>query len=201
MLVDSGQPGDTKRIVKYIEEVGRKLSDVRAILLTHADYDHAGTLAALHEQTGATIYTGKQSAELLVEGKSPEHLPRPVQFALNKWFRFRPLPASAIQVLDDGETITEEESWQLIATPGHSPDHQSFYSAVHGVLFAGDALSTRGNRLKCSPKFNTGDMAAARHSAKNLLRISPAVIACGHGPPTTDHSADQLLRLDRELND
>jgi glyoxylase-like metal-dependent hydrolase (beta-lactamase superfamily II) len=201
MLVDSGQPGDRKRITKYLRRIGFNLSDITAILITHADYDHAGTAAVIQEQSGATIYTGKKSADLLVNGKSPEHLPGPVQFALDKWFRYRALPDNVIQVLDDGETITEGNPWQLIATPGHSPDHQSFISAVDSVLFAGDALSTRRNRLKCSPRFNTGDMAAARQSAKRLLRITPAIIACGHGPPMVGHSADQLLQLDRELSD
>ena len=101
---------------------------------------------------------------------------------------------------DDGETITDLSPWQLIATPGHSPDHQSFWCTIHSVLFAGDALSTRGDRLQCSPSRNTADMTAAHLSARKLLRLSPAVFACGHGPPMYDHNAGELMSLSRELD-
>ncbi len=199
-LVDAGQPGDAKRITKYIQSAGFDISDVNSIIVTHADYDHAGAAAVIQELSGAAVYTGDLSARLLVEGKSPEHLIRPVQFALNTLFRYKPIPASVIQVVYDGETVTESSSWRLIATPGHSPDHHSCFSPKHGILLAGDALSTRGNRLRCSPKINTGDMKEARISAKKLLRLTPAVIACGHGPPMYDFGADQLLQLDKDLS-
>lgn len=199
-LVDTGRPGDDRMITRYMSEIGCDVSDIVAILITHADYDHAGAVATMHEQSGAPVFTGNQSAELLIEGKSPEHMPRPIQFMLNTLFRYRPLPAGAIYVVNDGETITDQNPWQLITTPGHSPDHQSFWCAIHSVLFAGDALSTRGERLQCSPSRNTADMVAARLSAKKLLRISPAVFACGHGPPMYDHSAGELMSLSRELD-
>jgi glyoxylase-like metal-dependent hydrolase (beta-lactamase superfamily II) len=199
-LVDAGQPGDAKRIIKYFDSAGFDVSDINSIVVTHADYDHAGAAAAIQERCGAPVYTGELSARLLVKGKSPDHLIRSVQFVLNTLFRYKPISASAIQVVYNGETVTEDGSWQLIATPGHSPDHQSFFSPKHGILFAGDALSTRGNRLRCSPKINTGDMKEARVSAKKLLRLTPAVIACGHGPPMYDFGADQLLLLAKKLN-
>lgn len=136
-----------------------------------------------------------------MEGKSPEHMPRPIQSVLNTLFRYRPLAANAIQVVNDSETITDHNPRQLIATPGHSPDHQSFYSAIDSVLFAGDALSTRGDRLRCSPSRNTADMVAARKSAKKLLHLTPAVFACDHGPPIHDHRAEELMSLYRELEE
>jgi glyoxylase-like metal-dependent hydrolase (beta-lactamase superfamily II) len=198
-LVDTGRPGDARRITSYISEIGFEPSDITSILITHADYDHAGAIATLHEQSGATVFTGYRSADLLIEGKSPDHLPRLVQWTINTLFRYRPLPTGAIQIVNDGEIINDQSPWQVIATPGHSPDHQSFFSPVHSVLFAGDALSTRGGRLKCSPNINTGDMPAARLSARNLLRLTPAVIACGHGPPKHDHDSGELISLSHDL--
>ena len=106
-LVDAGQPGDAKRITKYLQSAGFDISDVNSIIVTHADYDHAGAAAVIQELSGAAVYTGDLSARLLVEGKSPEHLIRPVQFALNTLFRYKPIPASVIQVVYDGETVTE----------------------------------------------------------------------------------------------
>ncbi|MBI5715226.1 MAG: MBL fold metallo-hydrolase, partial [Chloroflexi bacterium] len=52
-LVDTGLPKNEKKILKYIEEIGRKPNDLKRILLTHADGDHVGSAKALRELTGA----------------------------------------------------------------------------------------------------------------------------------------------------
>ena len=41
MLVDTGMPGDAGRIDRYLDKIGREVSDIKAILISHADYDHA----------------------------------------------------------------------------------------------------------------------------------------------------------------
>jgi glyoxylase-like metal-dependent hydrolase (beta-lactamase superfamily II) len=199
MLVDTGMPGDAKRIDTYLEEIGREMSEITAILISHADYDHAGSAAVVQERSGASVYAGSQSAELLSRGKSPQHMPSLVQFVLDNFFNYRPVPADAIKIVSDGERMQELGDWRALATPGHSPDHHSFASESQGILFAGDALNTRGGRLQNSQKRITVDPEAARDSAMRLLRLHPAVIACGHGKPTHSHSAEDLMALQREL--
>jgi glyoxylase-like metal-dependent hydrolase (beta-lactamase superfamily II) len=44
-LVDAGLKGAPKKIVRAIESLGKKTSDVTRIVLTHAHPDHAGGLA------------------------------------------------------------------------------------------------------------------------------------------------------------
>ncbi|VAW32466.1 hypothetical protein MNBD_CHLOROFLEXI01-3287, partial [hydrothermal vent metagenome] len=46
-----------------------------------------------------------------------------------------------------------------------------------------------------TPARITADKTAARHSGIRLLQLSPAVIACGHGTPSTTHSSDDLMAL------
>jgi glyoxylase-like metal-dependent hydrolase (beta-lactamase superfamily II) len=199
MLVDTGMPGDAKRIENYLEEIGREMSEIKAILISHADYDHAGSAAVVQERSGASVYSGSQSAELLSRGKSPKHMPAPVQFVVDRFFDYRPVPAETVNIVSDGERMEELGDWRILATPGHSPDHHSFASESQGILFAGDALNTRGGRLQNSQKRITADPEAARESAMRLLRLHPAVIACGHGKPTHSHKADDLMALQREL--
>lgn len=61
-----------------------------------------------------------------------------------------------------------------------------------GILFAGDALNTRNGRVKLPPRI-TADKTAARQSGIRLLELSPAIIACGHGNPSTKPTADELM--------
>lgn len=200
MLVDTGMPGDAKRIDRYLARIGREVSDIKAILISHADYDHAGCAAVVQERSGASVYAGSESAGLLTTGKSPQHMPALVQFVMDRFFKYRPVPAEAIEIVSHGEPMEEFGDWRALATPGHSPDHYSFASVTHGILFAGDALNTRGGHLQNSQKRATADPQAARESALRLLRLHPAVIACGHGKPTLAHKAEDLMMLQRELS-
>jgi len=170
-----------------------------AILITHADADHAGGAAELSDRCQAPVYTSSATAELLVAGKSPKHLPRVVQFITDHFMGYKPVAADRIQILEDGQSLLESDEWQIMATPGHCADHHSFCSPVHGVLFAGDALSTRGDRLQLSNRFITADQATARQSARRLLQLTPAVFACGHGRPMIDHNAEDVMMLGQKL--
>ena len=49
-LVDAGYPGDHDDVLASISEIGHRLSDVEAVLVTHAHIDHIGSLPRLLEQ-------------------------------------------------------------------------------------------------------------------------------------------------------
>ncbi|HSG15900.1 MAG TPA: MBL fold metallo-hydrolase [Anaerolineae bacterium] len=199
LMFDTGMPGDAKKILAYIDEAGFRPADVMAILITHADKDHAGGAAELSDHCQAPVYASSATAELLMAGESPKHLPRLIQFIADHFMGYNPVAADGIQIVEDGQSQPELHEWQIMATPGHCADHHSFCSPVHGILFAGDALSTRGDRLQLNNKFITADQAAARKSARRLLQLTPAVFACGHGRPMTDHNAEDLMMLSQEL--
>ncbi len=199
MLVDTGMPGDAKAILSYVQEIGHQPASITTILITHADTDHAGSAAELQAVSGATIYAGAQTAELLTQGKSPKHLPRVMQFVIDHFMGYSPVSAEGVQVVNDGTTVPEEGDWQAVATPGHTLDHNSYYSDAYGILFAGDALNTRDARLQNTPGRITADVEAARRSAMRLLRFHPAIIACGHGRPFKDYDAKDLMALYRDL--
>jgi glyoxylase-like metal-dependent hydrolase (beta-lactamase superfamily II) len=56
VLLDTGFPGDAKRIRRAMAKAGVGPKDVRAILLTHGHIDHAGNVAELKAWTGARVY-------------------------------------------------------------------------------------------------------------------------------------------------
>ena len=201
ILVDAGSPGDGERVLDYIERIGYQPSMVSAILITHADIDHAGSAALLQAYTGATIFTGAKTSQLLVQGKSPEHMPRIVQFIIDYFMPYKPVDPESIQVVDDGDSLDELADLRVLATPGHTMGHHSFCSDVHGVLFTGDALDTRGDRLNNTPKRIAADYGLACQSAMKLLRLHPAVFACGHGQPLQNHDANEIITLYRRLEE
>jgi glyoxylase-like metal-dependent hydrolase (beta-lactamase superfamily II) len=198
-LVDTGMPGRLDAIFNYIERIGHRPTELVRILITHADLDHAGNAGDIYEQVQPVVYAGADTAVLLDAGKSPRHMPRPIQFLLDTFITYRPVPATAVRLIADGDLLPVLGGLRVVATPGHTWDHFSFFSHAHGVLFAGDALNTRGGVLQCSPRAITADWEAASASALRLLHLAPAIIACGHGRPLQSHTADDLMALARRL--
>ena len=198
-LIDCGMPRREQHVWDLLAELGRSPTDLTRILITHADIDHAGSVAALKARSGAKVYVGQESAALLPHGRSPQHLPWVIQFLSNQFFKYPSVPADTLQLFADGDELPVMDGLQVMATPGHTLGHFSFYHPVMGVLFAGDALTTRNGRLQTMPSLITADKEAARRSAIKLLELAPAVIACGHGAPSTDHSSNDLMALFNEL--
>jgi glyoxylase-like metal-dependent hydrolase (beta-lactamase superfamily II) len=88
---------------------------------------------------------------------------------------------------------------QVLATPGHTLDHLSFYSPSTGVLFTGDAIDSRRGQLNRSRKLITADHNLANQSAIRLIELAPAVFACGHGAPLLDHDSSTLMKFFNDL--
>lgn len=194
-LIDTGMPGKQAAIFSAIAELGGQPTDLVRIMITHGDIDHAGSLAAVQKESGATVYAGEATATYLTTGRSPEHLPALMQAILKAFVRYKPVPAEAIHILSDGDVLPVAGGLQALHAPGHTMDHFAFYSPTTGVLFAGDAMETRTGQLQRSPRRITANVEANNQSAIRMLNLSPAVYACGHGVPLADHASDDLLSL------
>ncbi len=199
-LIDTGMPKRQHFVLQLIDELGYMPQNLKQILITHADLDHAGSLAEIQAETGAVVYAGEETAVHLTTGSAPKHLPRIMEF-FSKYIMggIKPIPSAIIKSFADGDTLPLLGGLQMLATPGHTMDHFSFYCPAKGILFAGDALNTRNGRLQSTPPFITADQEAAAQSAIRLLELAPAVIACGHGKPSTNHDMDTLMQLFTQL--
>ena len=198
-LVDAGMPKRQQLVLDAIEQIKRSPADLTRIVVTHADIDHVGSLKAIQEATGAKIFASAATTEFLVRGKAPKHLPWYMQFVVDTFFGYKPVSAAVIETVEEGDVLPVLGGLTVMATPGHTPDHHAFFCPSAGVLFAGDALNTRDGRINPSPPRLTADQEAAAQSAIRLLELAPATIACGHGRPSSNHSADDLMALFNQL--
>jgi glyoxylase-like metal-dependent hydrolase (beta-lactamase superfamily II) len=93
----------------------------------------------------------------------------------------------------------EEEAgpFQVVATPGHSPDHVCLL--LGGLCFCGDTVLGEGS-VFISP--GEGSLSAYLHSLRRLRELDLEVLCPGHGPYVRDPRAklDEYIahRLDRE---
>lgn len=194
-LIDAGMPNEEDKVFELVERLGYHPQHLLRILITHADIDHVGSLAAVQSATGAVVYAGPETAQLLTTGKSPKHLPFLIQWIATAFIKYKPVSKNCIEIIQDGDTLPVMGGLTALSTPGHTNDHFSFYSAKEGVLFAGDAIHTRDGTLKRTEKRITADEEEANQSAINLAQLAPATFACGHGKPISNHDMSDLTQF------
>ncbi|TPW64839.1 MBL fold metallo-hydrolase, partial [Schumannella sp. 10F1B-5-1] len=57
-LIDTGLPGHYADLRRELEAIGRPLSDIKGIVLTHGDTDHTGFAERLRAELGIPVYVG-----------------------------------------------------------------------------------------------------------------------------------------------
>lgn len=173
VVIDPG--GDADKIVSEIESVG---CIVKEVWLTHSHLDHcAGVAGLLHRYPVPLVATSCEQnmrtsvcAVAAMYGLPAEEWPN------------CPEPARYIQ---HGDVLTVGNySAHVLATPGHSPGHVSFYFKSEGFVVGGDALF-RGSIGRTD--LPGGDMSQLLASIKRELLSLPdeTRILTGHGPDTT----------------
>jgi glyoxylase-like metal-dependent hydrolase (beta-lactamase superfamily II) len=185
VLVDTGVPGSDTGILAAIEEIGRSAADVTDIVITHADGDHIGSLAALVARTGATVWAGEHEADV-IEGKAPSRRGDTNRTAAVDR-RFAP-----------GETLPLQGGIETVDTHGHTIGHVSLFLPRERILITGDAINNVDG-LGGSPEQNTASPADARAAVSTLAALRPDSISFGHGPSIVGGAADELEALDRSL--
>src|SRR5258705_3451607 len=63
-------PDSTEKVVAAIESTGRKVTDLKHIIVTHCHADHAGSVAALKRMSGARVYMHSIDAAMVRKGES-----------------------------------------------------------------------------------------------------------------------------------
>jgi glyoxylase-like metal-dependent hydrolase (beta-lactamase superfamily II) len=78
VLVDAGTPGSEGAIERVLGANGLSWRDLRAIIVTHAHADHAGSAAAVRERSGATLVAHRDDRPFLTGIK-------PITFCPTGW--------------------------------------------------------------------------------------------------------------------
>jgi glyoxylase-like metal-dependent hydrolase (beta-lactamase superfamily II) len=187
-LVDTGLPNHRAEIDASIAAAGCQPGDLRLIVLTHGDYDHAGNAAHLRNAHGARIAIGPDDADRVRTGDwQLGFRPKPDRFL--PLFRIvgsliKPGPFDTFEpdvVLADGQELALfGYDGRIAALPGHTCGSIGLVS-TGGDVFCGDLLANMfgGPNLE----FFIDDMAAARESVARLRATGAKTIYPGHGKP------------------
>ncbi len=187
-LIDCGAPQQAGHIAGYVAtHLGYSVNDVRRLILTHADLDHAGSAPELCWVTGMPAYVHPLDVPALLERRRSRPLARALATEVLRWRLSYPMPPR-LHPLEDGQVI---DGLRVIHTPGHTPGHVCLL--WRNVLFAGDAFVT-GERFRMSPRLLSQDREAEKRSLHRLLEHEFDVAVSGHGPPSAG-ARERLCRL------
>jgi glyoxylase-like metal-dependent hydrolase (beta-lactamase superfamily II) len=197
ILFDCGWPWSGRDLAASLAELGCGPGDLRAIAITHDDFDHAGPLAALIVKSRVAIIAHELEAPRLASGQW-RNLPGngasldPMILAAGPAYRlWPPHPVQVTHPIQDGAEIGD--GWIAVHTPGHTPGHTAFFHPARKLLIAGDALgSERRGHLRLPKRIYAEDWEAALRSVRKLAGLQPEVICFGHGRDL--HQASGLLQ-------
>ena len=209
MLIDSGVPGSGARLAERIHNAGVDPADIKAIILTHGHYDHAGGARYLQESYAVPIIMGAGDAEALETGREQTVCPTSPMARLipgeagnaERW------AVSPDEVVTDRFSLSDipglEIEGELQRVGGHTPG--SLIAVIGDSVFIGDLV--RGSLFGSGPEvhFFMCDLEGNAADLDSLLKaLPPQVVRVfpGHmsvfGRDDLRRHVDERLKTARE---
>ena len=204
-IIDSAMPGFYNAIPGELAAMGRKIEDIRAVVLTHGHTDHIGFAERVRVERKVPVWIEEADAGL-ARGEDKPNSPMG-KISIPPLLRFlwlglrngglkRPI-VHEVSTYGDGATLDVPGSLKVTLVPGHTPGSAALEASSLGTLFVGDAFCTYAvTSGKKGPRIApfTADPDQARESLKRLAGSSAHLVLPGHGEPWT-RGMDEAIRL------
>ena len=202
-LIDAGFPGHYGDLQKEIAALGKQVSDIKGLILTHGDCDHIGFAERLRSRHGVPVYVHAADADQARTGERPKPSTGPVRpgpatgflaYALRK-DGLRARHVQQIEEIGDGDVLPLPGEPEIIGVPGHSPGSVAIRVPVADAVLIGDALVTRHFLTgRSGPQLApfSQDPAAAASSLSRLAELDASWVLPAHGPPWQGSPAEAV---------
>lgn len=187
ILIDTGLPRSDKKIVKAIEDLGRKPADVSTIVITHFHVDHVGSLRKMKELTGAKVAVHEADADYVDGKRSPPKPKNLMMKALSSVVKAAPVDVELR--LKEGDKVG---GLVVIHTPGHSEGSISLLDTARKVMFVGDAVRFVDGEVQGPPPRFTPDPAKAKESIGKISTFDFDIMLSGHGQPLMEKASQKI---------
>lgn len=201
ILVDTLASNSQNLVAEGLNEIGRSLADVRAVLLTHSHTDHTAGAAAVKAVSKAPIYASAAETPAIQGAVKPPMPPTPWYVRPMFWMSvlFSSPPAEVDHLVSEDSRELLPGDLRAIDTPGHTPGHMSYLlDRAGGVLLVGDAaVATKDGSVKRgSSNRSTPEVDG---SLRHLAEFDFEIAAFGHSNPIRTQASAAFRRFAEEL--
>jgi glyoxylase-like metal-dependent hydrolase (beta-lactamase superfamily II) len=209
-IVDTGLPRSWRSLHESLASIGRRTSDVEAVVLTHGHFDHMGFARRAQRELGVPLWAHAAERSVVSHPWRYEHERSRIPYLRHPEFLkvfsgMAALGALTVRGTDSVRSYGPNDQLdvpgrpQVLFTPGHSHGHCSLAFSDRGAVIVGDAFVMldpyTGRRGPC---IVAG--AATADSERNLASLELLVAAeaevglTGHGPVWRGSMADAVAR-------
>ncbi len=207
-LIDAGPRNDETigALRAGLARLGRKMSEIKRVIISHAHADHYGLARVVVEESGAKAFIHSWDAPAVLPNTDYSAYRRLLKSAgvpaeaVDKmeagYERFRGFayPLEAVETLEDeDEILFEHESLTVVHTPGHTPGSICLLRTSNRLVFASDTVLkniTPNPVLSPDPLNDRKRFQSLGEYLVSLARIralAPTILKGGHGDDITDY--------------
>ncbi|MGI4750956.1 MAG: MBL fold metallo-hydrolase [Janthinobacterium lividum] len=200
LLIDTGPKNSEDEIFAAIEQIGKRPTDLRYIIITHAHHDHSGSLAAILKAVNVQVFASPLCAEMLKRGVAFEPESKLFSFLLKlitvfglirlQFIYINPVNFP-IKIVLEGDVIPDTNGLQVINAPGHTLEQIAlFYPIKEALLFAADAAE---NLKSLKPAFAYQSAKINQQTLKKLTTYDFKYAVFGHGSALIKENFIEIL--------
>jgi glyoxylase-like metal-dependent hydrolase (beta-lactamase superfamily II) len=210
-IVDACLPPSWGSLHQALGELGRSTSDIDALILTHAHFDHIGFAERARQELGLIPWVHADDVPLTTYPRGyarerpllkyvltkPQALPILAGFIVTRgmW----PPPIKEVRTFTEHDDLPVAGAPKTVFTPGHTEGHVAFHFPDRDAVIAGDAVVTlnpytggRGPQLVA--RAAQANSAKAMASLDALAATGARTVLTGHGEPWTQGAEAMVER-------
>ncbi len=175
VLIDCGSEATVGENLENMKSSGVDPGEIKAILVTHAHFDHISGLARAKTEIGCDVIAHVHAAGPIEEGD-----PLYTAAVMKYLDIYTPFPPCKVDYkVEDGDTVELGDfKFKVYHLPGHSPCCVAY--EIDGNLFSGDVMFEDGGIGWIDIHWGS-NLADYKESLERLKDIAPSRIYPGHG--------------------